>query len=443
MYKTLTRLRIILIISLFSLSCALFAGVLETESPPASTVSAPENPTSTPELAPDSPTDANLPEPPSPFVAILQPQAGTQLDLAAPLLVSGRAAGLQEGNLTVQLSDSEGNILLQKTISLAAGSREAEGAPWEVAFNLETGAPSEVTITAFAISSEDGSWAASDRVRVRFYPQSGDIAGPLPKIEALAWMLIGFGDENLNPLLQANPVTLQFDPAASRLGGQGGCNNYFADYQLDGLNLVLGPIGATMMMCPEAQMNLETAYHQALQAVAGYSLDGPFLLLTDSAGELLLKFQVDPYSQTDLFSREALSNAIYICQHAEPCTVQLSGGQYIDSATQLQVVLTHFVAFGDLDADGIEEAVVVLTTNLGGSGIFYDLAVVKYFEGDLINTAITTLGDRVQINQLDVVNGEIMVDMLVAGPDDPLCCPATAVIQRYRLGRGELVLQGQ
>jgi len=125
--------------------------------------------------------------------------------------------------------------------------------------------------------------------------------------------------------------------------------------------------------------------------------------------------------------------------------VQLSNGEYAEpienSAAYLIVRLTNIAVFSDLDGDGIEEAAVVLITDTGGSGTFYDLAVVKNHEGELINTALTTLGDRVQINSLTVEDGDlIVVDMLAAGPDDPLCCPNTPVVQRYQLDGGTLIL---
>ena len=50
------------------------------------------------------------------------------------------------------------------------------------------------------------------------------------------------------------------------------------------------------------------------------------------------------------------------------------------------------------------------------------------------------LGDRVQIKSLHIENGEIVVDMLTQGPDDPMCCPTQYVSKRYVLESGELVL---
>jgi hypothetical protein len=43
------------------------------------------------------------------------------------------------------------------------------------------------------------------------------------------------------------------------------------------------------------------------------------------------------------------------------------------------------------------------------------------------------LGDRVQINSVDISSGVIHLDMLVDGPSDPLCCPTLPQKQNYWL----------
>lgn len=58
----------------------------------------------------------------------------------------------------------------------------------------------------------------------------------------------------------------------------------------------------------------------------------------------------------------------------------------------------------------------------------------------LVNTASILLGDRVQINSVEIANGQIVVDMVQAGPDDPLCCPTQHVVNTYDLQGDQLVL---
>ncbi|MFN2195659.1 MAG: hypothetical protein ACK2UW_06000, partial [Anaerolineales bacterium] len=69
-----------------------------------------------------------------------------------------------------------------------------------------------------------------------------------------------------------------------------------------------------------------------------------------------------------------------------------------------------------------------------------DLAVIHRQEEDLMNLARIQLGDRTQIKNLLIENGEIVVDMVTQGPQDAMCCPTQYVSNRYILENGELVL---
>jgi hypothetical protein len=101
-------------------------------------------------------------------------------------------------------------------------------------------------------------------------------------------------------------------------------------------------------------------------------------------------------------------------------------------------MLTEHVAFGDLN--GEPAAVVILVSDSGGSGTFYDLAVVVEQDGQPVNVATILLGDRVLINSLTIEDGKIAVDMVTQGPDDPFCCPTQQVVNTYDLQGDQLVL---
>jgi hypothetical protein len=59
-----------------------------------------------------------------------------------------------------------------------------------------------------------------------------------------------------------------------------------------------------------------------------------------------------------------------------------------------------FRVVDDLDGDGFEEAVVVLTYSSGGTGLVSFLAVVRRQDGALRNVATTALGDRVPVRSV-------------------------------------------
>ena len=109
-----------------------------------------------------------------------------------------------------------------------------------------------------------------------------------------------------------------------------------------------------------------------------------------------------------------------------------------DSAASIYVSLLDEAAFGQIA--GQPAAAVTLATNTGGTGTYIDLAVVTFAEDAATNVATTMLGDRVQVNSVEITaDGNIVVDMVEAGPDDPLCCPTQHVINTYALQNGELV----
>jgi heat shock protein HslJ len=385
-------------------------------------------------------------EKPKQYISIDKPVEGTKLDASQAILVSGMGAGLFEGNVVVQILDEENNELaLQPTIIQSPEAGTGGEGPWEVELFISINTEIPGKIVAFATSPKDGSIVTRDEVRVTFLPQTTTNTS----LENTSWLLTGLTDGTLNSALAVHQVTATFMPEEVRLSGGAGCNRYFASYELEGAELrIPGPIGSTMMMCPEPQMTIESTYLKALEQVANYELScNNTLNLFDAEGNAILIFQVDPYSTTTAFTREELANTAYLSEWTDSGLVQLVNGEFRapiaeGSASELVVVLTNYAAFGDLDGDGQEEAAVILVTNAGGSGSFYDLAIVGKQGETLTNLANTLLGDRVQIKSLRIEDGEISVDFLTQGPDDPMCCPTQYVVNHYALQNGELVQTG-
>jgi hypothetical protein len=142
----------------------------------------------------------------------------------------------------------------------------------------------------------------------------------------------------------------------------------------------------------------------------------------------------------------AMRNATYQGIYAEP--VQLTDGKYegepfVEGGASRPTVtfVDPFNALGDLNQDGLEDAAVVLAENSGGSGVFLYLAAVVDQNGTPANVATQLLGDRVEIKSVAIDGGEIVIDMVTQGPDDPFCCPSMEVTLRYRLEGDRLVEQ--
>ena len=141
---------------------------------------------------------------------------------------------------------------------------------------------------------------------------------------------------------------------------------------------------------------------------------------------------------------DTLKNIAYRSDWTAEGTAPLVDGAYSEpaapgSATKTTVKLHDRMAFG-YAADVQQLAAAVLVTDPGGSGTFYDLAAVVFKDGEPQHLASAPLGDRVQLKSLALEDGEIVVDIVTQGPDDPMCCPTQRVVQRYVL-RGEELAQ--
>jgi hypothetical protein len=134
-----------------------------------------------------------------------------------------------------------------------------------------------------------------------------------------------------------------------------------------------------------------------------------------------------------------LRSAAYASQHVEEGKVRLVQGVFRDTARRISVFFLPEFAAGDIDSDGVPDAAVVLATTTGGSGTFLDLALVLNRDGQPVNVATLFLGDRVPVDRIRIVEGEVQVDLTMHGPADPMCCPSLEVTRRFRYESGELV----
>lgn len=123
--------------------------------------------------------------------------------------------------------------------------------------------------------------------------------------------------------------------------------------------------------------------------------------------------------------------------------INFQNGQFEDPNRRLNAVLSRQqgqVAFGDLDGNGQQDAVMIMAVNTGGSGIFVYLAPLLNLDGAIESPMLAGLGDRIQVNQVRILDdGLISVNMIIQGPSDPQCCPTQEVTQFYRVSEGSVV----
>jgi heat shock protein HslJ len=166
-------------------------------------------------------------------------------------------------------------------------------------------------------------------------------------------------------------------------------------------------------------------------------------LVTACGGQTADALEEQSNSTTPL-TEEALRNAEYRSEWTEDGMAQLVNGEYRKpimegSATEIVIRLVS-VALGDLNGDGVADAAVVLVTDPGGSGTFYDLVTVLNRDGKPEHVATVSLGDRAEIQTLSAESGQIVVRMITHGPNDPMCCPTQEVKQIYAL-QGDTLVQ--
>jgi len=99
-------------------------------------------------------------------------------------------------------------------------------------------------------------------------------------------------------------------------------------------------------------------------------------------------------------------------------------------------LLPEEIVFADLTGDGVEEAVVPISSGGTGGNVAY--AVFGYQGGDLEELlAVRPEAGRVTVS---VEDGVLVDTQPVYAPEDPLCCPSQLRHRYYRWDGGELVV---
>ncbi len=123
-------------------------------------------------------------------------------------------------------------------------------------------------------------------------------------------------------------------------------------------------------------------------------------------------------------------------------TATLTNGTYQNPDSELTVTLLNrpcTIGFGNL-TEGTQAAAMILVANSGGTGNFVHLAVALEQGSGFTPIAATLLGDRVNIESVQILNGQIQVDLISHGPNDGACCPTHPLRQIYRLEGDALTL---
>ena len=135
---------------------------------------------------------------------------------------------------------------------------------------------------------------------------------------------------------------------------------------------------------------------------------------------------------------EQLANMAYtgIYEHA----VTLTNGRWegdpfmAGGASRLSVGLVDdFILTGDLNADGEEEAVVLLWESTGGSGTYDYIAVTGLRDDKPYNLGTALIGEHIQVRSCRIAGNRIELEVVQPGPGDPACCPSQKATRYWTL----------
>ena len=126
-------------------------------------------------------------------------------------------------------------------------------------------------------------------------------------------------------------------------------------------------------------------------------------------------------------------------------TIRLSDGAYQSGNDPTQpdfwsVRLGEMMAFGDLNGDGLGDAVATIAENYGGTGVFVNLVALLNENGLPRHVASYFIDDRPILNSLIVQEEVVHLAATIHGPNDPGCCPTQPVTRDLRLVNNNLML---
>lgn len=151
-----------------------------------------------------------------------------------------------------------------------------------------------------------------------------------------------------------------------------------------------------------------------------------------------------PETQTSVPDQvEEIRNAEYQLGASDGIeVVQLTDGSFEQgtpgSDDFMSISVTDFVALGDLDADGTEEAAALISEDYGGTGVFVFLAIYANVKGTWTFQTSSMVDDRPQLRELSIANDEIFLEAVIHATDDPMCCPTLRTMRHYRFVDSQL-----
>ena len=107
-------------------------------------------------------------------------------------------------------------------------------------------------------------------------------SAPDSMLDDTKWFLRTYGESNnLEAIIEDTEITATFDSAEGEVSGSGGCNTYFARYEVKGGKLSISEMAFTEMACvsPEGVMEQEQEFLSLLANAQSFQADDTTLTI--------------------------------------------------------------------------------------------------------------------------------------------------------------------
>ena len=110
-------------------------------------------------------------------------------------------------------------------------------------------------------------------------------------LEGTNWILSQLGDDsNPDDVIEGTEITALFQAREEQVSGSGGCNSYFASYEINDNEISIASIASTLMHCssPEGIMAQESRYYSLLGSAISFEVSQNQLNINCSDNQILV-----------------------------------------------------------------------------------------------------------------------------------------------------------
>lgn len=126
--------------------------------------------------------------------------------------------------------------------------------------------------------------------------------------------------------------------------------------------------------------------------------------------------------------------------------VQLTDGKWSENQADgsiQTVILDEHYASGDLNSDGVQDAALLIAESMGGTGVFFSITAMVSEDGSFVQSNSIVIDDRPTIHSIEIIDGEINLNVNIHGPNDVMIDPTLNVTKTYRIRNGLLTIWRQ